>query len=105
MPSTNTNRAPSIARATAVRSPPVTSAADTVLAILTADCLPVLLAADGENRERLRSLAHKRKSIALWRLYAFRCPDCRLDTVWDHDTDEWWTLDHTDYSDAGSSQP
>lgn len=55
-----------------------------------------------DNRERLGRLAHKRKPRALWRLYVWRCPNCRLDTVWDTDTDEWFDLDETDYSDAGS---
>lgn len=38
-------------------------------------------------------------------LTAFRCPDCHLDTVWDRDTDDWWTLDETDYGPAGSHDP
>lgn len=38
-------------------------------------------------------------------LTAIRCAGCKLDTVWDHDTDEWWTLDHTDYDDSGSNHP
>ena len=58
-----------------------------------------------ENRRRLGSFAHKRRARALWRLRAFRCPDCRLDTVWDTDTDEWWTLDDSDYGDDGSVAP
>lgn len=61
------------------------------------------LRAEEANRERLGSLAHKRKPRALWRLRAYRCPDCKLDTVWDTFTDEWWTLDHTDYGPDGSS--
>jgi hypothetical protein len=56
-----------------------------------------------ENRARLRKLAHKRAQVALWRLYAFRCQDCRHDQVWDTDTDEWWDLDHTDYGTEGST--
>lgn len=58
-----------------------------------------------ENRTRLGRLAHKRKPLALWRLYAYRCQDCRHDQVWDMLTGEWWNLDHTDYSDEGSTQP
>lgn len=38
-------------------------------------------------------------------LAAFRCPDCRNDTVWDRETDEWWTLDESDYGDEGSADP
>lgn len=38
-------------------------------------------------------------------LYAFRCPDCLLDTVWDMWSDEWWDLDHTDYGPEGSNAP
>lgn len=55
-----------------------------------------------ENRKRLGRIAHKRKARALYRLTAFRCNVCSLDEVWDMDTDEWWVLDHTDYSDDGS---
>lgn len=58
---------------------------------------------ENENRQRLGSLAHKRKPRSLWRLRAYRCPDCHLDTVWDMDTDEWWVLDHTDYGPEGSN--
>ena len=36
------------------------------------------------------------------RLFAFRCPGCRLDTVWDMRTGETWTLDETDYGRKGS---
>jgi hypothetical protein len=38
-------------------------------------------------------------------LSVFRCPDCHLDTVWDRDTDEWWTLDESDYGPEGSTDP
>lgn len=58
-----------------------------------------------ENRRRLGRLAGKRKPVALWRLYAFRCQDCRHDMVWDTDPDEWWDLDPTDYEDDGSVRP
>jgi hypothetical protein len=61
--------------------------------------------ADDENRRRLGTLAHKRPSIALWRLHAWRCPNCGLDTIWDDDTDEWWNLDESDYGDDGSVRP
>lgn len=60
---------------------------------------------DAENRKRLRRLAYKRPLLATMRLYAFRCQDCRADEVWDRKTDEWWTLDHTDYGDNGSVAP
>jgi hypothetical protein len=56
-----------------------------------------------ENRARLRKLAHKRAQVALRRLDAIRCQDCRHDQVWDTDTDEWWDLDHTDYGTEGST--
>lgn len=36
------------------------------------------------------------------RLFAYRCPGCRLDTVWDMRTDQMWLLDETDYGNAGS---
>lgn len=35
-------------------------------------------------------------------LYAWRCHHCQLDTVWDVNTGEMWTLDHTDYGPEGS---
>jgi hypothetical protein len=38
-------------------------------------------------------------------LYAFRCPDCLGDDVWDQRTDEWWSLGPEDYTDAGSVRP
>lgn len=38
-------------------------------------------------------------------LTAFRCHHCQLDTVWQYEGDEWWTLDHTDYGDEGSVAP
>lgn len=45
------------------------------------------------------------RPVALYRLHAFRCPDCRHDVVWDVDTDEWFDLDHTDYGPEGSTAP
>lgn len=42
------------------------------------------------------------KPVALVRLFVWRCPDCKQDVVWDWGTDEWWTLDHTDYGPEGS---
>lgn len=44
-----------------------------------------------------------RHSIAS--LSAFRCPDCSLDTIWDRDTDDWWTLEPADYGPQGSDDP
>lgn len=38
-------------------------------------------------------------------LVAHRCPDCHSDEVWHIMTDTWWTLDESDYSDAGSVDP
>lgn len=36
-------------------------------------------------------------------LHAFRCPNCRHDTVLDSLTDgNWWDLDEADYTDEGS---
>lgn len=58
-----------------------------------------------ENRRRLKSLAGKRPHLALFRLYAFRCPDCKHDQVWDTDTNDFWDLDPSDYGDDGSSPP
>lgn len=48
------------------------------------------------------------KQVPAWptlRLSAFRCPDCKLDDVWDRDTDTWWELDDSDYGDEGSHPP
>lgn len=37
------------------------------------------------------------------RLIAFRCPDCRTDSVIDLTTNTWWTLDGDDYGPEGSA--
>lgn len=37
-------------------------------------------------------------------IWAFRCPDCRSDTVWDPRSDEWWGLDPDDYTLAGADR-
>ena len=39
------------------------------------------------------------------RLFASRCPDCGLDTVVDYtsEPEQVWTLDESDYGDAGSA--
>lgn len=63
------------------------------------------IAAEDENRVRLGSLGHKRKPVALVRLFVWRCPDCLLDVVWDIDAGEWFDLDHTDYGPDGSRAP
>jgi ribosomal protein S27E len=36
-------------------------------------------------------------------LYAFRCPGCRHDVVFDRRTDESWDLEPVDYLDGGST--
>lgn len=38
-------------------------------------------------------------------LHALRCPDCGQVDVWDMDSDEWWTLDESDYGPNGSLAP
>lgn len=38
-------------------------------------------------------------------IFATRCPHCGHDRVWDSVADEYWDLDETDYSDAGSCDP
>lgn len=38
-------------------------------------------------------------------LRAMRCPDCGSVTVWDLTSDEWWTLDESDYGPEGSMRP
>jgi len=64
---------------------------------------PAMLRRNEEQRDRLPlGQRHKVPSLALFRLHAYRCQDCRHDVVWDHDTDEWWDLDHTDYGPEGS---
>lgn len=37
-------------------------------------------------------------------IYAFRCPHCGHDSVWDMATDQHWDLDPDDYGDEGSSE-
>jgi hypothetical protein len=61
---------------------------------------------DEDNRRRAESLPRiGRRRPLVWPLYdihAFRCPDCGEVTVWDTATDEWWTLDESDYGPTGS---
>lgn len=55
-------------------------------------------------RARLPVLVQDKLPRHWWiELHAHRCHHCHLDTVWDTTTDEWWTLDHTDYGPEGSS--
>lgn len=42
---------------------------------------------------------------AIYNLHAFRCPDCGQVDVWDMASNEWWTLDESDYGPAGSVPP
>lgn len=64
---------------------------------------PAMLRRNEEQRAALPLRErHHVPSLALFRLHAFRCQDCRHDVVWDTDTDEWWDLDHTDYGPEGS---
>lgn len=54
-------------------------------------------------RDRLPWRAKGKMPRHWWRsLCAFRCHDCQIDSVWDTEADEMWTLDHTDYGDDGS---
>lgn len=43
-----------------------------------------------------------RERVSRSRLTVFRCTQCRHDTVLDHNTDQWWDLDYTDYGPDGS---
>jgi len=59
--------------------------------------------AEDAARARLPYLAKGKLPRHWWfTLHAFHCHHCQLDTVWDQTTDEWWTLDHTDYGPEGS---
>lgn len=56
-----------------------------------------------EARARLPIIAKGKMPRHWWlELIAHRCHHCNLDTVWDMTSDEWWTLDHTDYGNEGS---
>lgn len=49
-----------------------------------------------------------RRTRLVWPVYdlhAFRCPGCGEVTVWDMASDEWWTLDESDYGTHGSVAP
>lgn len=51
--------------------------------------------------------AGKDRQVPAWPcidLHAQRCPDCGLDIVTDQRTGEVWTLDESDYGDAGSRE-
>ena len=57
-------------------------------------------------RERLPVKVKGKLARHWWiELIAHRCHHCELDTVWDTSSDEWWTLDHTDYGHDGSGTP
>lgn len=59
---------------------------------------------ENEARARLPFTVQAKLPRHWWiTLHVYRCHHCQLDTVWDTETDEWWTLDHTDYGDEGSS--
>jgi predicted RNA-binding Zn-ribbon protein involved in translation (DUF1610 family) len=51
------------------------------------------------------SVRAQRPATAYLALFAYRCPDCGLDTVWDTRTDEWWELGPEDYGPDGSHDP
>lgn len=59
--------------------------------------------ANDKARQRLPLLMrHKLKPLARVRLAAFRCLDCRHDSVIDLGTGLGWDLDDSDYGDKGS---
>lgn len=58
--------------------------------------------ADDRSARLPHGLKHKINPLAYYELTAFRCPDCRHDTVLDHDG-QLWDLDETDYHDEGSN--
>lgn len=61
-----------------------------------------MIAARDAERDRLPPReAHRRKCLALYRLAAFRCPDCHHDQVLE-DGVHWWDLDESDYQPEGS---
>lgn len=82
---------------------------------------PPLIAAGLRNRDGQTELVTRQRKLKksgriidireeapAWPVYdltAFRCPDCHEDVVWDQRTDEWWTLDETDYGTTGSDRP
>ena len=45
-----------------------------------------------------------RLAYPTYSLYAFRCRDCGVVEVWDIESDEWWTLDESDYGPTGSTR-
>lgn len=45
---------------------------------------------------------HKTGKVAHWRLYAYRCVDCKHDQIWDSEWQQLWDLDSTDYGNDGS---
>jgi len=51
---------------------------------------------------------HREVDVPAWpviALYAWRCPNCRVDEVWDLRTNETWTLGPEDYGPDGSTAP
>lgn len=47
--------------------------------------------------------ARLERPVVRYRLSAFRCTRCSLDTIRDWNTDQWWSLDPTDYGREGST--
>lgn len=52
-----------------------------------------------------RARIHFPDEVVIGNLVAFRCPDCRTDSVLDMRTGELWDLDETDYLESGSWEP
>lgn len=59
------------------------------------------IAARDASRRQLGWASHNLRTLAVYRLTAFRCPDCRHDRVLENLT-TWWDLDESDYTDDGS---
>lgn len=63
-----------------------------------------LIARRDAERDRLPlDVQHRRPGVALYRLHAYRCVDCRHDQVLEG-LDTWWDLDESDYTDEGSRE-
>jgi hypothetical protein len=58
--------------------------------------------------EGIPRIGRNRSGPLVWSVYdlhAFRCPACGQVDVWDMASDEWWTLDESDYGPRGSNPP
>lgn len=69
------------------------------------DCCPACGSLTEPVSNTGRVFADPDLRVPVGMLFAFRCPDCRIDLVLDSHGRDGWVLDESDYSDEGSAAP